>query len=242
MTQTSTKRRSIIIASIVTAVLVVASIGAVIVYNQLTATRISLDITTTQTEVVQGSSSQVKVYVISIGKPENVTLSSNVGLSSINCTFEPAFGESNFTSTLTYAVSDSTPTGKYPVTVTASSGGHEAKISSVLSVLSANVTVSGRANSNAICQPFFSSLIGIQFTDTQTGANTSFDFHFPPPPTLSPFGNYSVTLMNKHTYAVTVSYYYAPSLDAFWQIEADYIGNFTVYAPAGETAISESFG
>jgi hypothetical protein len=234
--------RKLVVITVLIAV--ISLIIALTVYNQFTATRIILDITTTQTEVVQGSSSHVQVYVTSIGKPENVTLRSDVGSSSVNCTFEPAFGESNFTSTLTYAVSDSTPTGKYPITISASSNGHEAKISSVLSVLSANVTVSGRANSNAIMQPFFSSLIQIQFTDTQTGVNTSFDFHFPAPPSsVNPFGNYSVILMNKHTYDVNVSYYYAPSPDdTFWQIEADNIGNFTVYAPAGETAMSQSFG
>lgn len=244
MTRTSIRRRSVIIPSIIIAVLVVASIGAAILYNQLTGTRISLDIATTQTEVVQGTSSQVQVYVISIGNPEKVTLSSVAGSSGIICTFEPASGESNFTSTLTYSVSDSVPTGKYPVTVTASSGWHEAKLSSVvLSVLNAKVTVSGRASSAAIMQPFFSSLIGIQFIDTQTGANSSFDFQYPHPPPYNPFGNYSVVLINEHTYAVTISYYWSPSANAnFWDTQADYIGNFTVYARAEETAISNDFG
>jgi hypothetical protein len=107
MAHTSTKRRSIIIAFIVIVVLVISSIIALIEYNQLTTTRINLSLSTNQTNVIQGSNSQIQVYVTSIGNAENVTLSSNVGLSSINCTFEPAFGESNFTSTLTYAVPDS---------------------------------------------------------------------------------------------------------------------------------------
>jgi hypothetical protein len=151
LTQTSTKRRHIIIASIVIAVILVAAIGATIVYNQLTATRI--------------------------------------------------------------------PIG--------------------------SVAVSGRAGSAALIQPWSSSLIRIQFVERQTGANISFDFHFPHPPPANPFGNYSVILMNNHTYSVTIIYYYAPSSTApatLWDIGADYIGDFTVNAPAGETALSQSFG
>jgi hypothetical protein len=105
------------------------------------------------------------------------------------------------------------------------------------------ITVSGRASSAAIMQPFFSSLIGIQFVDTATGANTSFNFHFPYPPPRNPFGNYSVSLINEHIYAVTVSYYWSPSANApFWETQADYIGDFTVHAPAGVTAITKDFG
>lgn len=196
-----------------------------------------------QTEVIQGSNSQIQVYVTSIGKAENVTLSSNVNSSGINCTFEPNFAESNFTSTLTYTVPDSTPTGEYPVTITASSDGQETNVSSVLSVLSnaGAITVSGKAGSNALSEPFLSSLIGIQFTDTQTGTKTSFDFHFPPPPTLNPFGTYSVILMNEHTYNVTISYYIGPTANNMTP-KVDYIGNFTVQAPTGKTAVTKNFG
>jgi hypothetical protein len=251
MTQTSTKRRNIIIASIVIVVLVISSICALIEFNQLTTTRINLSLSTNQTNVIQGSNSQIQVEVTSIGKAENITLSSNVGLNSINCTFEPTTGKSNFTSTLTMNVPDSTPTGNYPVTIIASSDGQAVNASSVLSVLSANVTVSGKAASGN-AQIYnnsgylhlvvgVSSLIGIQFTDIQTGTKTSFSFSFTPPlSSTNAIGVYSVTLMNEHTYNVTISYYWGPSFSNVSQFTDD-ISNFTVYAPDGETAISKDF-
>jgi hypothetical protein len=105
------------------------------------------------------------------------------------------------------------------------------------------ITVSGRAASAAIMQPFFSSLISIQFVDIATGANTTFNFNFPYPPPNNPFGNYSVTLINEHTYAVTISYYWSPSVNAtLWNTQADYIYDFTVHAPAVVTSINEDFG
>jgi methionine-rich copper-binding protein CopC len=246
MTQTSNKRRNIIIASLIVVVLLISAIAAYAVFHQPTAgqtpTELFLTISMNQTEVIQGSNSQIQVYVTSIGKAENVTLSSNVNSSGVNYTFEPAFGESNFTSTLTYTVSESTPTGEYPVDIIASSDGQTVNVSSVLSVLSnvGAITVSGKVGSNALSQPFLSSLIGIQFTDTQTGTETSFYFHFPPPPSLNPFGTYSVILMNKHTYNVTISYYIGPSANNMIQ-KVDYVGDFTVQAPAGENAISKNF-
>lgn len=190
--------------------------------------------------MIQGSSSQIQVYVTSIGKAEDVTLSCNAGLIGVNCTFEPAIGKSSFNSTLTVAVSDSTPAGNYSVTIIASGGGRAVNVSSILSVLSADVTVSGQASSAGIYQPFPSSLIGIQFTDIQIGAKTSFSFPSTFPLSINPFGNYSVHLMNKHTYNVTLSYYGGPS-PGNMSLLADNLGNFTVNAPAGETAIVENF-
>jgi hypothetical protein len=233
------------IAALIIAVLLVSAIAAYTILHQPTAetpTKLSLNVSMNQTEVIQGSNSQIQVKVTLIGKAENVTLSSNVGLSSINCTFEPALGESNFTSTLTMAVADSTPTGKYPVTIIASSSGQETNVSSVLSVLSnaSAVTVSGKANSNGLSGPWPSSLIGIQFTDIQTGTETCFNFHFPPPPSLNPSGTYSVVLMNEHTYDVTISYYTGNTVKSMFQDVMDF-GNFTVHAPAGVTAITKNF-
>lgn len=224
-------------------VLLVSAIAAYAIFHQptagQTATKLSLTVSMNQTDVIQGSNSQIQVKVTSIGKPENVTLSSNVGLSSINCTFEPAFGESNFTSTLIYAVPDSTPTGKYPVTIIASSDGQETNVSSVLSVLSnaGAITVSGKANSNALTIGG-SRLIGIQFTDIQTGAETSFSFTSQPSAN-SGIGVYSVILMNEHTYNVSISYYWGFGIHNIPQ--TDDIGNFTVHVPAGVTAITKDF-
>ncbi len=150
-------------------------------------------------------------------------------------------------STVTVGVPDSTPAGNYTVTVIASGEGQEAKVSSVVSVLSANliagnVTVSGRASSAALYL-WATSLISIQFIDTQTGTNTSYDFNFPPPPTLNPFGNYTVTLLNQHTYNVTISYYgYGPSGSSYMEQFSDYIGSFTVALPTGQTQITKNFG
>ena len=101
--------------------------------------------------------------------------------------------------------------------------------------------MSGQASSADLFQPFPSSLISIMFTDTQTDVNTTYDFNFPPPPqpTLDPqeysFGNYTVILMNQHTYNVTISYY------GMLERLADYVGTFTVAAPAGQTAITKDF-
>jgi hypothetical protein len=104
------------------------------------------------------------------------------------------------------------------------------------------VTVSGQASSAALYM-WGSSLISIQFIDTQTGTNTSYNFNFPPPPTLNPFGNYTVTLLDQHTYNVTISYYGSgPSGSTYMDQFSDYIGNFTVDAPAGQTQVTKNFG
>ena len=204
MTQTVGIRRTIIITSIVVMILLISLVAALIEHNQSATTRIqsattriNLYLVDNPTDMLQGSSSHFIVLVASIGKAENITLSSNVGLSGINCTFEPTIGTSNFTSTVTLNVPDSTQTGNYTVTVIASGDGQEANVSSVLSVLSANliagdIVVSGRANSAELYGPFRSSLISINFTDIVTGIGTSYYFNFPFPPTFYPQGNFSV--------------------------------------------------
>jgi hypothetical protein len=103
------------------------------------------------------------------------------------------------------------------------------------------VTVSGQASSASLYLGA-TSLIGIHFIDTQTGTNTSYSFNFPAPPTLNPFGNYTVTLTNHHTYNVTISYYGGyPTLNNFKDQFSDYIGNFTVDASAGQTQVTKNF-
>jgi hypothetical protein len=241
MTQTSRNPRNIIITSIVVVVLLISLVAALIEYNQSAPTRIVLNLVDNPTEMLQGSSTQFKVLVSSFGKVGDITLSSDVGSSGINCTFEPVVCTSNFTvSTVTINVPDSTPAGNYTVTIVASGDGQQAKNSSALQVLSANlnagdIVVSGRASSAPLFMPFPSSLISITFTDTQTDANTTYDFNFPPPPTPNPFGNYTVILMNQHNYNVTVSYY------GNMVKLADYVGTFTVAVPAGQTAITKDF-
>ncbi len=148
MIQTSTKRRNIIIASIIVVVFVVALFAFLILVYQPSLTnkstlKIALNVSLNQTQVFQGNNLQIRINVTSKGKPENITLNSNSGSSGINCAFIPPIGKSNFTSTLTMNVPDSTPTGNYSITITAFGNGQEQKASFIISVLSANVTVSG---------------------------------------------------------------------------------------------------
>lgn len=250
MTQTSRNPRKIIIVSIVVAVLLASLAVALAEYKQSAPTRIVLNLEDTPTDMLQGSSSQFTVLVGLIGKANDVTLSSTAGSSGITCTFEPAYVTSNFTETrVTINVPQSTPPGNYTLTIVASGDGQQANASCVLQVLSANlnagdIVVSGQANSAALFQPFPSSLISITFTDTQTDANTTYDFNFPPPPTLNPFGNYTVILMNQHTYNVTISYYGGPSAESIaaeMDRFSDYVGTFTVAVPPGQTQMTKNF-
>jgi hypothetical protein len=62
----------------------------------------------------------------------------------------------------------------------------------------------------------------------------------PSPLSINPVGSYSVTLMNKHSYNVTISYYTGPSLGNMIQA-SDYVAIFTVDAPTGQKTISQNF-
>ena len=220
--------------------IVISSIGTLIIfYHQPSPTKLYVNMSLNQTSVIQGNNLQALVNVTSIGKAENVTLSGNSGSSRINCTFEPSMGKSNFTSTLTMSVPESTPTSNYGITITASGKGGSVNASSVISVLSADVTVSGSLNIVVLPGVVVASLAGIQFTDAQTGNVTAFRFPFAPQ-SSNPVGNYSVTLKNGHTYSVTISYYIGAVIGGM-QPASDYITTFTVQAPAGKTSISEDF-
>lgn len=239
MTQTSTKRRNIIIASIVLVVFVISSVIALVDYKPLTATQINLSLSSNQINVPQGGNSKINLAVTSIGQAEKVTLGADGSLNGINCTFEPNRDESNFNSTLTIGVSDSTPTGNYSVAIIASGGGKMVKASIILSVLFGNVTVSGVASSAALSEPEITSIQKVEFTDVQTGSVTSFNFPFAEQ-SNNPFGNYSVTLKNEHTYNVTISYYAGFSVGNMSPASV-YIENLYVYAPAGQTTLTEDF-
>lgn len=241
LAQTSVKRRNILIVSIIIVVLVISSIEALIIfYHQSSPTKLYVNTSLNQTNVIQGNNLQALVNVTSIGKAENVTLSSNSGSSGINGTFEPPSGKYNFTSTLTMSVPDCTPTGNYTLTVTALGNRQEQNASLVVFVYpqSAGITVSGEVDSFSLSQPWQSRLIDIQFTDVQTGSETSFDFS-----NKSAVGDYSVVLIKEHTYNVSITYYTGPTeVNVFSEISTEYIGNLTVVAPAGEKAISDDFG
>ncbi len=245
LAQNSTiKQRNILVASIIIVVIVVSSITALIVFYQPsttkhTSTSLILNVSLNQTKVIQGSSLGAEINVTSIGKPENVTLGSDAGSSGIVCSFEPAMGTSNFTSLITVNVPDSTPTRNYSVTVSASGDGEVKNASYVISVLSANVTVSGTANISTVT--YGSPIIErIQFTDTKTNSITT---------AASPYGptykivNYSVTLKNEHSYKVTISYLSNPLSLPMSDVlgfpeETINAGTLTVNAPEGNTSMS----
>ncbi len=252
-TRTRNHRKNIIVISIVITILLVSSVAILVNFNKSATTqRINLNLVAiTNQDVLQGSSSQFKILTYGIGKARNLTLSCDVGSSGLDCTFDPPAGVLNFTSTLTVYVPDSTPKGNYTITVIASSDSQKTNASSVVSVLSADLTagtviVSGKANSAALFGPFPSRLISIIFTDTQTDANTTYDFNFPPPsqPIFDPmaysFGNYTVILMNQHTYKVTISYYGGPSPSSM-QVFSDNVGKFTVAVPPEQTQVTKDF-
>jgi hypothetical protein len=67
----------------------------------------------------------------------------------------------------------------------------------------------------------------------------SFNFNFPQQ-SNNPFGNYTATLENEHTYKVTISYYRGLTVGNM-QPTSDYFTTFTVNATAGQTAITENF-
>ncbi len=237
MAQTSTKRRNILIV-VVIIVLVVALL--IVSYYQLNSnqvpTKLSLNVSLNQAEVIQGNTLQAQVNVTTIGKAENVTLTSNSS-SGINCTFMPQISKSNFTSTLTMNVPDSTATGNYSITIIASTDKQSVNASVVVSVLTGDVTVSGQAYVGGALSIPPTTIQTIQFTDTQTGTVTAFHFHFTSQGD-NRAGNYNVTLQNGHTYNVTISYYFDGDIVNTMTTQ---IATFTVNAPAGQTTIAKNF-
>lgn len=246
LAQHSTKPRNIVVFVII-GVLVFSSVTTLIVFYPPSTVKstptgvFDLNVSSNQTNVLQGDSSQVAVNVAISGSAESISLGYQVGSSAIVCSFTPAMGKSNFTSTLAMNVLDSTPTGNYSLIITASSDEETKNASLVVSVLSANVTVSGTANISFVAGVGVSALSRIQFVDAQTGQSVSYDFPFSyPPVTANDVGAYSVTLQNEHTYNVTLYYYWGmPGANI---PESTYAaGNFTVFAPAGDVSVSQNF-
>ena len=229
MEKTYAKRKNIIIGLVIIVVLVVSSIGALIFYQQLTTTRINLSISTVQTNVMQGSNLQIPVKVTSTGNPENITLNTIIDSNAIRCSFEPSIGTSSFTSILIINVPESTPTGNYSLLVTASGKTAIANASCIVSVLSANVTVSGRIQ---IYSPYGVNIDSLQFKDVQTKVvyTVAPSIQEGEPP------RYSIALRNEQTYNVTVNFHYGVgSLTPF--SASGYIGNLTVYASTGNNTM-----
>ncbi|MCW4004894.1 MAG: hypothetical protein NWE95_13390 [Candidatus Bathyarchaeota archaeon] len=107
-----------------------------------------------------------------------------------------------------------------------------------------NVIVSGKVVSTGVFTMFPTSLQTLEFTDTQTGTKTSYNFQFPPQSPNSS-GNYSVTLKNGHTYSVTLGYYLIVSIHGNMTsgttLYTENFGTFTVHAPEGKTSVSQRF-
>jgi len=243
--QLLTKQKKRIIISILVSVLIV-SIAALIVLRPLLTTepksaQLNVSISIAQTNVYRGGSLQAQVNVESKGNPENVTLSCETA-NGISNNLNPARGISNFTSTLTLNVSDSTPNGNQSVIVVASSGGVKVSTVSEISVLgdnelSPNVTVSGTVQVGNF--PGFSVRLNqIEFVDNQTNsiALVSLPSTYPAGGQSSASGAYSVVLQNEHTYHVLVRVVWGPKNQEITPYTLDG-GNLYAYAPAGNTTM-----
>jgi len=95
------------------------------------------------------------------------------------------------------------------------------------------VTVSGKALVNFTPA---TNIQAIEFTDTQTGTTTTFNFTFAPQ-SYSNLGNYSVTLKNGHAYNVYISFYVVNPEN----LETHFSTTFYVNSTAGQTAITRNF-
>jgi hypothetical protein len=237
LTQTSTKRRNIFIAAIVIIVLVISSIFALIENNPLTTTRISLSLSTNQTDILQGNSTKIPIKISLTGNPEKNTLTSIVNASKINCDFDPANSSSSFNTTLTINVDDSAQGGNYSVTVKATSPVATANASCIITVLTRNVTVSGKINIASSNWSVW--LDSLTFKDVRTGENikTKLNGSFYSPDNSSQItfrytDTFAITLRNKDFYYVEANYEFGV-LDFFPFSNSELIGNLTVSTPAG---------
>jgi hypothetical protein len=102
-----------------------------------------------------------------------------------------------------------------------------------------NVTVSGIGSVSGaiIIAPIIRS---IEFQDIQTGTNITFHFNFDSKNdnVYHNFGNYSVTLKNRHTYNVYIGF---SILGLNKPTYKEFSTTFTVDAAAGQTAITKNF-
>ena len=239
----SHKSRNIAIAVIVATLLIIASIAVLYSNGKIpsdiipstptptpTPTPIPFDfhveLVQTSGSVLQGNSIQVGVTLTYLqGTPEKVTLVASGGPDGATYSFSPNPIPVNvFTSTLTINVPTSVPTNPYSVTVTSTSdNGKSYSTSYTLSVLSANIQVSGTVTTTGVG----TSPSQIQFIDQQTGLTY----------TDSMSGSsYTITLQNEHTYDVV----------CYWKGLLYSTGSFSggslyVYAPVGYTTMSKSF-
>jgi hypothetical protein len=226
MIQKLTLRKWILITGII-AILVVAFVGAAIVYKQMTTTKLSVTISSNQTSILQGNSAKIPVTISLTGNPENIELTSAVNSSKINCFFDRTNGSSSFDNTLTVNVDDSAQGGNYSVTVSASSATTSANASCIITVLARNVTVSGKINIHwTVWTMRFDSLM---FEDSRTGEKVTVPIS---KEIYEGNVNFTVDLKNQDFYNVTANYYFG--IEVFYPFgRSDVIGNLTVSTPDG---------
>ena len=190
----------------------------------LTPIDFSMSISDSSGTVIQGNRIQTSVSIKYLaGSKVNVALIGDAGSSGIHCNLDPITKIPDFTSTLTMDVPDSTPTNTYSVIVTATGGGTTHSVSYTVSVLSANVYVSGTVTTTG----FGTHPTQIQFVDQQTGITY----------TGSMSGNsYSITLKNQHTYNVVC--YWGGFLGSSGTFSG---GSLYVNAGVGSTSMSKDF-
>ena len=248
MTQKQIQYRRVLIVAAIIVVLVVAFIGASIVYNKLphnqltTQTQLGVTISTNQTSILQGTSIKIPINISLTGNPENVDLTSIVNSSKINCYFDPANGSSSFNTTLTVNVDDSAQGGNYSVTLKASSPTTAANASSIITVLSRNIIVSGHVNlmpDKLNSEGWNVQITSLMFEDTRTNENVTIepkDHVIFIPKNLNFYNmtdqTFRVTLKNQDFYNVTANYAFG-IVDFFPFSGSVAVGNLTVSAPAG---------
>ena len=139
-------------------------------------------------------------------------------------------------------VPDSTPSGNYSITVTASGGGAKENAAYVISALSANelspnVTVSGTVDAGGFVG-FGVRLNQIEFVDNQKNSLTvvSLPSNYANGNPYVASGSYSVILQNEHTYHVIASVFWGPVNQEVTPYTFDG-GYLYVYVPAGNTTI-----
>jgi hypothetical protein len=193
---------------------------------------LSLNVSLNQTNVIQGNDLQAEVNVTSTGNPASIYLTFDAGSSGIVCSFEPAKGLANYSSLLTMKVPNVTPTGNYSVVLTASSSELRENFSCIVSVLSAQVVVSGRVTVHSYYPDVY--LDSISFHDTQT--NQSQTILIPFVSINSPGYDYMIALQNEHTYNVVVNFHHGVGSAQFGAITTFSI---SIFAPAGNSTISD---
>ena len=214
----------LIIVLIVAAATSVYLMGGGSISINLTPIDFSISISSSSGTVIQGNSIQSSVFIKYLGGSNvNVALSGDAGSSGIQCSLDPATKIPDFTSTLTMSVPDSTPTKTYSVIVTATGGGTTHTVSYTVSVLSAQVYVSGTVTTTG----FATHPTQIQFVDQQTGLTYTGSM---------PGDSYSLTLQNQHTYNVVC--YWGGLLGSSGTFNG---GSLYVNVGVGYTSMSQDF-